>query len=155
MFKNGKISIKIFKKLLVSIDFSTKILINSLSSGVAVPETLYKCIFLIFRKFFPNFRGKIDKNLENLVKNCKFSIKFIKNSKFFIDFINNLEHLRRPGASYPGPPTRRPPHKPFIGEPRFPPPEKFLRALMEQYIVLLIVARLTSPLSNEKIQKSS
>ena len=36
--KNGKFSIKIFKKLQVSIDFSTKILINSLASRGFAPE---------------------------------------------------------------------------------------------------------------------
>ena len=45
--KNGKISIKIFKKLPVSVDFSSKILINSLASGLR-PGSPYKCIFLIF-----------------------------------------------------------------------------------------------------------
>ena len=46
---------KIFTKLHVSINFSTKLLVNSLA-----PRTPYKYIFLQLSNFCPNFPEKID-----------------------------------------------------------------------------------------------
>ena len=39
---------KFLKNIMVSIDFSTQISINSLASGGFAPRTPYKCIFLNF-----------------------------------------------------------------------------------------------------------
>ena len=78
---------KNIKKLHVSIDFSTKMLIISLASGGGGirPRTPYKCILPKFSKFFPKFRENFVKILKNF-KISNFPAKFSKDYKCFIDF---------------------------------------------------------------------
>ena len=54
---------KIFKKRMVSIDFSTQISINSLASGVSAPEPPTKADDHISQNYWHNFREKFDKIL--------------------------------------------------------------------------------------------
>ena len=68
---------------------------------------------------------KFCENSRNFNKFGKLSIKIIKNCQILIDFKKLWKILRRPGISAPGPPTRRPLNKPYLGGHRFPPPEKF------------------------------
>ena len=62
---------KFFKKIMVSIDFSTQISINSLALG-SPPRTPYKRIFRNFLNYCPNFRQKCDKILKHLKKSRNF-----------------------------------------------------------------------------------
>ena len=122
---------KILRKWHVSLDFSNKILINSLASGVR-PWDPYKCIFLTFSKFLPNFSRKIRENFKTFWKFAKISMKIIKNWNFWLKivkfhcFFKFWKLLLRlgGGGSTPGPPTRRPPYKLSFGGPLFHHPRK-------------------------------
>ena len=78
---------KIFKSLLVSIDFLTKFLIISL----ATPTNAY---FQNFLNFSVNFRENFDDILKNFQKIAKFPLQFSKNYKIFIDFKIFFETFR-------------------------------------------------------------
>ena len=58
------------------------------------------------------------------MKYGKFSIKIIKNWEISIDFLKFWKHLRRPGGSAPGPPTRQPPLQAKPWWTSRPPPRK-------------------------------
>ena len=66
------------------------------------------------------------------------------------NFLKIFENSLGSGGSVPGTPQGRPPYKPSLGGPRFPPPppKKFLRALMVFTLVFLDVT-LLFPFSRE------
>ena len=72
--------------------FSTKIIINSLASGLRL-RTRYQCMFLKFWKFLPKFSGKIFKNLKNYEKLQIFLQNYLKNWKLSRDFFKNFENI--------------------------------------------------------------
>ena len=108
---------------MVSIDFSTQISINSLAPGGFAPRTPYKCIFPNFLNFYPDFRQKFDKIFKIFLKKSRNFLENILKIVSFIDFFTNfLKTSPASGGLRPSePPTRRPPYKPSLGGPRFPP----------------------------------
>ena len=89
---------KIFKRLQVSIDFSTRFLIISLALGALPPpsRTPTNAYFPHFLNFSINFRENFDKILKKISINF---LTFSKNYKFFIDFcqkfLKNFEYEKR------------------------------------------------------------
>ena len=82
---------KFFKKLLVSIGFSSTIFANSLASGRgSAPEPPSNAYDNIFLNYWHNLRETFDKIIFKILKHfekiSKFPVKFSKNCYFFFDF---------------------------------------------------------------------
>ena len=125
--KNSIKTIQIFK---VSIDFSSQITRNSLASGGFAPRTTYKCIFLNYLNFSPNFRQKFVKILKKFWKKfekiAKFSWKLLKFFYIFhwIFLQNFWKLLRRHRGSAPrNPPRGYPFTSPPLVDLASPPPK--------------------------------
>ena len=124
---------KIIKKLQVSIDFSTKILINSLASGVPPTERFTNAYFKKILIFCPNFREKFYKILKNCLKNRKISFKIFKKLNIFIAFLTFSEKFSGI-LGPPGPSRGEPLYKPSLDGPRSPPPKKIIPAGAIEYV---------------------
>ena len=76
---------KIYKKLLVSIDLSTIFLINLQASGASPPNSIQMHISRIFKS--SEMLSKNSIKFEKIEKVAKFAIEFSKNLLVHIDFL--------------------------------------------------------------------